>query len=151
LKFSDSNLFQKTQSFLRLPYARKVLFFQVVGLSMYREILFSLGSKNAFTENLLKEHVNPEIANLSMAQQKHARDIAVAIELGRKYIPWKNLCRHQAWQTVVLLQKAGVPFSYHVGIKKEGPKSNEGHAWVMVHGKFISGKCKLSEYREIKF
>lgn len=141
----------KINRFINLSKERKLLFFEVVALSVRRTVLKLLGFKSAYTENLIKKSLtfNPDI--LSPSQLQDARDIAIAIELGRKYIPWKNLCRHQAWQAVILLQKAGIPFTYHVGIKKEGPNRNEGHAWVMVDGRFISGKCRLSEYREIKF
>lgn len=145
------SLLSKLQSFLTLSGRRKLLFFEVVMLSIWRAFLRWTGSRRAFTENLIKNSSTDTSSIPSPSQIKQARDIAVAIELGRKYIPWKNLCRHQAWQAVKLLQKADIPFTYHVGIKKEGPHRNEGHAWVMVNGRFISGKCRLSEYREIKF
>lgn len=141
----------KIRSFLNLSIRRKLLLIEVVMLSIHRSILRLTSSQRAFTENLIKNSSFPETGIISVNQLKEARDIAVAIELGRKYIPWKNLCRHQAWQAVSLLQKAGIPFTYHVGIKKEGPNRNEGHAWVMVDGKFISGKCRIEDYKEIKF
>lgn len=126
------------------------MFFRVIALSLYQLVLKISNSPKAYSENLIKDASNSN-ANLSAAGLLRAKDVAAAIELGRKYIPWKNLCRHQAWQAIMLLKREGIPFTYHVGIKKEGPNRNEGHAWVMVDGRFVSGKCRLSEYREIKF
>jgi len=141
----------RVKSFLRSSNRRKLLFIQVIALSIFRGMLRILGSKNAFTENLLTHTASLSMDSPSLLQEEAARDIAFAIELGRKYIPWENRCRHQAWQAVVLLQRECIPFTYHVGLKKESANRSEGHAWVLVNGRFISGKCKLSDYVEIKF
>jgi hypothetical protein len=141
----------KLKSFYSTSWNRKKLFFQVLILSIYRAFLIFIGSPKAFTENVIKNSPPQKDAELTYDQHTQAKDIAFAIELGRKYIPWKNLCRHQAWQAVYLLQKAEIPFTYHVGVKINEPKRGEGHAWVMVNGKFVSGKCRLSDYKEITF
>jgi len=141
----------KANSFYRIPTWRKLLFFRVVLLSLRRGILTFFRSSSAYTENLNSTSRFPRSEKPTESQLALAKDIAFAIELGRKYIPWKNLCRHQAWQAVYLLQKVGIPFTYHVGVKINEPKRGEGHAWVMVGGKFVSGKCRLSDYKEITF
>ncbi len=141
----------KFLSFYRLPWRCKKIFFKVIFLSIYRGLFFLLNFPHAFTENLIKKTTSQKVLKHRDSQLTIAKDIAFAIELGRKYIPWKNLCRHQAWQAVYLLQKAGIPFTYHVGVKINEPKRGEGHAWVMVNGKFISGKCRVSDYKEIVF
>lgn len=141
---------QKLISFFKLSSIRKRMFFRVICLSVYQQVLKMSNSPRAYSENLVKD-VSRIPVNLSTAQLLKIGDVAAAIELGRKYIPWKNLCRHQAWQAIMLLQREGITFTYHTGIKKESPNRNEGHAWVMVNGRFVSGKCRLSEYREVKF
>lgn len=120
-------------------------------LSIYQKILATVKSPRAYTENLVKNKFSNLPKELNSKELRIIKDISIAIELGRKYIPWKNLCRHQAWQAVFLLQKAKIPFTYHVGIKKADVNRSEGHAWVMVNQKFVSGKCKLSDYAEINF
>lgn len=144
-------VFKKLKSFVKLSKRRKILFFKVVMLSLFKPILKLLHSPQAFTENLIPPASAVSADLLANVQLEKVRDIAAAIELGRKYIPWKNQCRHQAWQAAVLLRRSGIPYSYHVGIKKRENNAVEGHAWVLVGERFVSGRCKLSEYREIKF
>ena len=126
-----------------------MLFFQVVTLSILRGVLKLIGSKLAYSEQLVSERSEKQVHQISAEQWKKAKDIAFAIELGQKYLPWRNFCRHQSWQAIVLLKAANIPFTYHIGIKKG--QESEGHAWVMVGGKFISGKCSLADYQELSF
>lgn len=142
---------KKIKTFYSLSSNRKFLFFFVVVLSIYQKTLLFLRSKKAFTESLINKKFQFEDLEFSYKKKGEVLDIEIAIGLGKKYIPWKNLCRHQAWQAVVLLNRARIPFTYHVGLKKNDPNKGEGHAWVMVNGRFVSGKCRLSDYYEIKF
>lgn len=141
---------EKSISFFKISGKRKILFTQIIFLSILSSVFKLFGSPKAYTEYLLSDLKEGPSDQLSTERWKKAKDIAFAIELGRKYIPWRNLCRHQAWQAVVLLKRAGIPFSYHVGVKKNSNQKSEGHAWVMVDGKFISGKCLLIDYQEIR-
>ncbi len=136
----------KLKSFWRISRQRKILFFKVIGLSIYREILFYTGSSKAFSEKIIQEFSENEITK---QQFEEANDIAFTIGLAAKYIPWPNLCRHQSWQAIYLLNEKKIPFKYQVGIKKSN--GSEGHSWVMVGDRFISGVCDITEYQLIIF
>lgn len=140
-------LFLKVSNFWKIPGRNKALFFQVIGLSIYRGYLVATRSPQAHSEKLFKKNQNQQIPTLD--QLKNARDIAYAIKLGAKYIPWKNVCRHQSWQAGWLLQAQNIPFSYQVGVKKSGKP--EGHSWVKVGDIFISGECEVDQYHLLDF
>ena len=70
--------------------------------------------------------------------------------LGQKYIPWKNVCRHQAWQAVYLLNYFNIPYVHQVGFKKDQSNKTLGHSWVISYGFFITGECEIQEYKIIQ-
>lgn len=139
-------LANKIQSFQNISAERKMLFLKVIALSLYREILFFIGSQEAYTETIIKEFQGSQISEL---QRKQAMDIAFAIQTGEKYIPWLNLCRHQAWQAVYLLNQKGIPYTYQVGVKSSNKQ--EGHAWVKVGDLYVSGICDFKDIFLLRF
>lgn len=115
----------------------------VFWLSIYRNILLFLGSKRAVSEYLNKNQ-KPELI-LTSKKIAIAKDIALAIHIVNKYVPWKNVCRHQSWQATYLLLQLKIPFEYYVGIDKDRTII-EAHSWVKVGTKFICGICNEKKY-----
>ncbi|MCS5489160.1 lasso peptide biosynthesis B2 protein [Algoriphagus limi] len=132
---------KKLKSFHSLSPKERKLFFQVIFLSIYREILFFIGSEKAFSEKIMREHPRK---NISEENEEYAAEISKAIQLAAKYIPWRNKCRHRSWQAVYLLNKKRIPYSYQVGVNRS--KISEGHSWVKVNARFITGYCNTSDY-----
>ncbi|MDI1323202.1 MAG: lasso peptide biosynthesis B2 protein [Algoriphagus sp.] len=141
------SLLHKARSFREIPKRRKALFFKVIGLSIFRGYLIIKSSPKAFSEKLVNTATNQ--TSPTMGQLVKAKDIAFAIQLAAKYIPWSNVCRHQSWQAVYLLTESKIPFTYQVGVKKNS--TSDGHSWVMVENIFISGACDLNEYQLLNF
>ncbi|NVJ87805.1 MAG: lasso peptide biosynthesis B2 protein [Algoriphagus sp.] len=106
--------------------------------------MYFLGSSKAFSERISKSIPSK---NIGEEQLSEVKDITFAITLANKYIPWNNRCRHQAWQAIYLLNRAGIPYEYHVGVKKGN--LIEGHSWVKVIGDFVSGVCEENNYYSI--
>ena len=140
-------LLRKAASFWNIPTHRKLLFLKVVRLSVYRGFLGLIGSPLAFSEKIIEMDSNQK--RPSQDQMDEARDIAFAIQLGAIYIPWPNVCRHQSWQAIYLLNERKIPFKYQVGTRKSN--SADGHSWVTVGDSFICGACEISEYHVINF
>lgn len=129
-----------------LTARQRKLILLVFWLSIYRNILLAVGSKQAFSEQFCKKHNVGAV--VTVEKIAISKDIALAISVVNKYIPWKNVCRHQSWQAVYLLLKYQIPFDYFVGIDKNKSKK-EGHSWVKVNSKFICGRCKENSYTVI--
>lgn len=74
------------------------------------------------------------------------KDISFAINLIAKYSPWENVCRHQAYQAIVLCKWYKINSKIYVGFKKEEDNKITGHAWTVVNDIIITGLCKPEEY-----
>ncbi len=128
----------------RLTTLQKILVIKVLGLSIGRMFYFAIGYRKWRTDFIaikLKIDGTP-----SKEQIEVMKDIALAINIAGKYIFWRNLCRHQSWQAIHLLNYYKIPFNYFVGMKKNQNKKLEGHSWVMVSNQFVCGHCKIAEY-----
>ena len=126
-----------------LTRRQKKIIVLVFLLSIYRNLLLLLGSKQAFSENLSQ---NSKCKNSITDDKKLiAKDIALAITIVNQYVIWKNVCRHQSWQAIYILNKFHIPFQFYVGVKKN-LKATEGHSWVKVNDKFICGRCNEKDY-----
>lgn len=139
------------KTFFTLSTRKRTLFFQLMTLSVQRKWLRLWKSPKAHTEYWVQQSLIPSPRQLSPAERAWVRELRSAIKLANKYIPWTNVCRHQAWQAAQMLMKHQIPFSYHVGINKTKPNQAEGHTWILVEGQFVTGDCQLEEYREIPY
>lgn len=83
----------------------------------------------------------------SKADDLLIRDIRWAILTVARYIPWKNVCRHQAYQAMMLCRFYRQPYHIYIGFKKNPETALiDGHAWTMVEDTFITGFCNPEEY-----
>ncbi|GAB3521479.1 lasso peptide biosynthesis protein [Emticicia fontis] len=74
------------------------------------------------------------------------RDISFAIRIISKYSPWKNVCRHQAYQAKLLCNFYKIPYTIYIGFKKNANGVIEGHAWTIVNEQLITGFCRVEDY-----
>lgn len=141
-------LLKRLKNVCILTARQRKLILLVFWLSIYRNVLLLLKSKNAFSEHICK-HQKIKIV-LTAEKIAVAKDIALAIHIVNKYVPWKNVCRHQSWQALVLLLQYQIPFEYFVGIDKT-TKVKEAHSWVKINDKFICGRCIEKNYHILFF
>jgi hypothetical protein len=137
------SLVNRLNNAIKLSGRQKKLVLTVFWLSIYRNILLYKGDKASFTEHICKKQ-DPTVV-LTAEKILIAKDIALAITIVNKYLPWKNVCRHQSWQAVRLLLKYQIPFKYTVGVQKT-KIIREGHSWVKVSNKFVCGSCDEKEF-----
>lgn len=137
-------LFKKLTNVFIIKARQRKLILWVCWLSIYRNLLLFWSSKEAFSEHICKSKDENNV--LTDEKIAIAKDITLAIHIVNKYVLWKNVCRHQSWQAVFLLLHYQIPFDYIVGIEKNKPKK-EGHSWVKVNDKFISGRCNANKYQ----
>ena len=74
------------------------------------------------------------------------KDIRWSIFVVNKYIPWENLCRHQAFQAKILLNSFNIPYYIYVGFQKNDEGTVVGHAWTVASELMITGFCDPNEY-----
>lgn len=135
-------MINRFKSFLRLSPSRKVIVIQTFFISIYTFFLFRFFNRRArFGEKI------PPTASFNQLPHKKANDIAWAIQIVAKYISWKNVCRHQAYQARLLCNFYEIPCLIFVGFKK-APNTNEieAHAWAIAGEKMITGFCNPEEY-----
>jgi len=134
-------IWQKIRSFMKLSFRQKLLIFFVVFLSLYSFLLFKFFKQRATFGRI--DRVNQRILNLDMSL---VNDIRMAIRIVEKYTFWKNVCRHQAYQAMLLCKYYQIPYQIFIGFKKSNDGKIEGHAWTLVGNQIITGLCKPEEY-----
>ncbi len=133
------NVGRKIRRFLRLSPRRKILLFSVFVLSFYTFLLMRFFRKRArFNKDQMTSlHVNEELI----------RDICWAIFTVSRKAPWENVCRHQAYQAMVVCRYYRMPYEIFIGFRKNPDTgAMEGHAWTRVNDHFVTGFCNPEEY-----
>jgi hypothetical protein len=142
-------LIRKISSFNKLTPRQRKFVFWVFGLSIYRYILRLVGSDKAFTEKIKVSY--DKNAEPTKEQLAIALDIAKAIQIADRYILWPNVCRHHAWQAAMILMVYGIPYIFHVGVRKNAFSKIVGHAWISSGSIFISGGEMSMNFKKINF
>ncbi len=128
------------RAFIRLSARRKILFFVTVVLSFYTYMLMRFFRKKA-NFDLKRKHFSGRV------NDSVVRDIRWAIRVVNKYVPWENVCRHQAYQALLLCRYYDIPYKIFIGFRKNPEAGKiEGHAWTVVNGEIITGFCNTEEY-----
>ena len=134
-------MIKKIETFIRLSPAKKILLAQTFGLSFYTYILYLFFNKQAGFG------CKTNTSNSPLTPYKKATDISFAIRTIDKYVPWKNRCRHQAYQAMLLCNFYKIPCLIFVGFKKEDVTNEiQAHAWTTAGGQIITGFCNPDEY-----
>ncbi|MCU0349431.1 MAG: lasso peptide biosynthesis B2 protein [Flavobacterium sp.] len=132
---------QKIKRFIKLSFRQKLLIFVVGFLSLYSYFLFRFFKQLATFGRV--DRVTQSVQNLEM---NLVNDIRFAIRVIGKFAPWENVCRHQAYQAMILCRFYQIPYQIFVGFKKNDNGIIEGHAWTVVDNQIITGFCKPEEY-----
>jgi hypothetical protein len=132
---------QKIKRFLKLSVRQKLLLITMFFTSLYTYILFRFFKHSAKFGYANKEYVSPKTIDLTLVN-----DLSFAIRVMGKYTPWENVCRHQAYQALLLCRYYQIPYQVFIGFKKSNEGKIEGHAWTVVGNQIITGFCKPEEY-----
>ncbi len=135
------NIKQKILAFYHLSFRRKFFLFLLVPLSLYSNIMLKFFKEKAKFGKIGLKNVDNRPVNMYLI-----KDISFAIKIISKYTPWKNVCRHQAYQAMLFCRFYQIPYQIFVGFKKSNEGKIEGHAWTIVGNQIITGFCKPEEY-----
>ncbi len=131
---------KKLQLFYHLSLRRKFLLLLTLGLSVYSWFMFRFFKRHA---HFGKQN---SIVNRKSNQSSIINDLRWAIFVVNKNVFWQNVCRHQAYQAMLLCQFYDIQYQIFVGFKKNDSGQIDGHAWTMVGEEMITGFCNPDEY-----
>lgn len=132
-------MIRKLNIFFRLSRRRQWLFCVTVLLSLYTFLLMRFFRKQARFERTRRKATGTD--------DLLVRDICWAILTTSGQVPWENVCRHQAYQAMLLCRYYRQPYRIYVGFRKNPETGKvDGHAWTTVNDKIITGFCDTEEY-----
>jgi len=67
------------------------------------------------------------------------RQIKTAIDLCRKYAPWRTECYTMSLTGRIMLKRRKLPSTLYVGFMKDEEGKYKGHAWLRANDIYISG------------
>jgi hypothetical protein len=135
------NMERKFRTFYRLSFRRKFFLLLLIALSLYSNIMLSFFKKKAKFGEKEKKLADNKLIDMALV-----KDMSFAIRVISKYTPLENVCRHQAYQAMLLCRFYQIPYQIFVGFKKSDEGKIEGHAWTTINGEIITGFCKVEEY-----
>lgn len=138
---------RRIKTAFRIPPRRYVLLVRVIGLSVQAWYMDRFKPGVFLPERWLDASLRIPSTDSDISRIK---DISWAIRIAASITPWENVCRHQAWQGAIMLNRYGISFSYFVGAKKSPEGKVEGHSWILAGNRFVSGKCNVREYTILK-
>ncbi len=142
-------MIRKIKTFLRLSPQLKLMTLQALVFSVYTGLAFAFFKRYVrFGKISVPVDSNsPSPDPESKVKDTRADNIARAIQISSQYIPWKNVCRHQAYQAKLLCNFYKIPYQVFIGFKKdEDKKEIQAHAWTVAEGRIITGFCNPGEY-----
>ena len=136
-------MIRKIKTFTRLSRQRKVLAVQAFAAAVYTFFLFAFFNKQArFGKKVAAYKSLP-----NSIDEQNIVDIAWAIKTVDRIVPWKNVCRHQAYQAKLLCHLYNLPCFIFVGFKKDIDKNEiQAHAWTIAGDTIITGFCDPTDY-----
>ena len=141
-------MIKKLNTFIRVRPQLKLMILQAFALSVYTGFIFAFFNRYArFGERIVIDKDDIIVPGPDETLRSKINDIARAIRISSKYIPWKNVCRHQAYQAKLFCNFYKIPYRIFIGFKKDKEKNEiQAHAWTIAAGNMITGFCNPEEY-----
>lgn len=131
-----------------MPMGRKTLLVKAIGYSLFME--FHIKRRHNMVINRYQRN-RPETTNLTDDQKRTVGNVARVIRIIDKRAPWTPMCLNLALVAKLLLYNRGIETSLHIGFKSRITTKYEGHAWLTIGDKLITGWLKdLEDYKELK-
>jgi Transglutaminase-like superfamily len=105
-------MLKKITLFYHIPFRRKCLLLLTVVLSLYTWLLMRFFKKKAIFGQINGQN------NIQNVDNALISDIRFAIRVVNKYVSYENVCRHQAYQALLLCRYFDIPYQIYVGFKK---------------------------------
>ena len=144
-------MIKKLKTFIHLTPPLRTMVLQAWAYSVYTGFMFAFFKRYAQFGKPLLPGVAASLPNpakeMSSDNFNRINHITQSIQMAAKYVPWKNVCRHQAYQAKLLCNYYKVPYQVFIGFKKDiTTQKIQAHAWTVAGGKIITGFCNPEEY-----
>jgi hypothetical protein len=128
----------KFNTLTALPFKTKLLFIEALVTSGWVKICLTFFPFNSVMNWL--GTVNMESATGQQEQTLALRrEIKSAINLCRKYAPWRTECYTMSLTGRIMLKRRNLTSTLYIGFKKDEAGKYMGHAWLRADDLYISG------------
>lgn len=80
---------------------------------------------------------------------EEAERLSAIIAKASRVVPWKVSCLAQAFAGQQMAKKQGQSAAVVIGLKKESSPTWQAHAWLVTHGRIVSGGAIAGEYSPV--
>lgn len=128
----------KLNTLTALPFKTKLLFIEALVTSGWVKMCLTFFPFNRVMKWL--GTVNTESVTGHQEQTLAVRrEIKSAIDLCRKYAPWRTECYTMSLTGRIMLNRRNLSNTIYIGFKKDGAGKYMGHAWLRANDLYISG------------
>jgi hypothetical protein len=128
----------KLKTLTALPLKTKLLFLEAFVTSGWVKLCLTFFPFNSVMHWL--GTTNTESSNNEDAQTiLLRRQIKSAIDLCRKYAPWRTECYTMSLTGRIMLKRRNLTSTLYVGFMKDEAGKYKGHAWLRANDLYISG------------
>jgi hypothetical protein len=128
----------KIKTLIALPFKTKLLFIEAFFTSGWVKFCLTIFPFN---------HVMSWLGTVNIESSTEANDeslvlrrqIKTAIDLCRKYAPWRTECYTMSLTGRIMLKRRKLPSTLYVGFMKDETGKYKGHAWLRANDTYISG------------
>lgn len=128
----------KIKTFAALPLKTKMLFIEAFFISGWVKFCLTI-----FPFNHVMNWLGTTNTESSMQADAQSlvlrRQIKAAIDLCRKYAPWRTECYTMSLTGRIMLKRRRLPSTLYVGFMKDEAGKYKGHAWLRANDLYISG------------
>jgi hypothetical protein len=128
----------KIKTLTALPIKTKLLFIEALFTSGWVKFCLTIFPFNSVVRWLGTTNTESSIEadNESLVLR---RQIKTAIDLCRKYAPWRTECYTMSLTGRIMLTRRKLPSTLYVGFMKDEEGKYKGHAWLRANDLYISG------------
>lgn len=128
----------KLYTLKELSFTTRLLFAEALFTSAWVKISLTL-----FPFHRIMGWLGTNTAESSSSQQEETltlrKEIKSALDLCRKYAPWRTECYTMSLTGKLMLRRRGLSSTLYIGFKKDETGIFKGHAWLRANDLYISG------------
>lgn len=131
--------FNKSKTYLKLPFEVKLLFARAVFVSAIVKAALTFIPFKKIKPYLGTPNIESDKDCVEEQRIAYLRQVQTALKLCKKYTPWKTECYTLALTGKILLRRKKILSTLYIGFRKNTENEYEGHAWLRSGPVIVSG------------